>query len=255
MRRRSREISVFNLSMLDVIAGAMAAFLILVVILLPYYEKDVIEQQILIEELQQTLVEQRAAQEMAEQAAKAAQAQVLQIQEEMAAAQADLAAIQAQSIQAQAELATAEKRAREAQAEAERLRRLADQLAKEAKIGIRPNLVLHIYWDTRDVVDLRFLDRKGEEPEWSRTDAQARKPSITREGSEIWLLVQYPAGDLQVDVQLTDILDTRKPVTVKGRVIHNSGSASFPELKLYQHNQRERIATIRVDDAGRVTVR
>ena len=226
--------------MLDVIAGAMAAFLILVVILLPYYEKDVIEQQILIEELQQTLVAQRAAQEMAEQAAKAAQAQVLQIQEEMVAAQADLAA--------------AEKRAREAQAEAERLRRLSEQLAKETNIGIRPNLVLHIYWDTRDVVDLRFLDRKGKEPEWSHTDAQARKPSITREGGEIWLLVQYPPGDLQVDVQLTDILDTRKPVTIKGRVIHNSGSASFSELKLYQHNQRERIATIQVDDSGRVTV-
>ena len=38
--RRSREINIFNLSMLDVIAGAMGAFLIVMVVLLPSYRKQ-----------------------------------------------------------------------------------------------------------------------------------------------------------------------------------------------------------------------
>jgi hypothetical protein len=44
MRRRNREITVFNLSMLDVICGALGAFLILVIMLLPYYKKDLAQE-------------------------------------------------------------------------------------------------------------------------------------------------------------------------------------------------------------------
>ena len=51
MRRHNREISTLSLSMLDVIAGAMAAFLILMVILLPYYGKETVNQEALIAEL------------------------------------------------------------------------------------------------------------------------------------------------------------------------------------------------------------
>jgi outer membrane murein-binding lipoprotein Lpp len=40
MKTRNREINIFNLSMLDVIAGAMGAFLILMVILFPYFKKN-----------------------------------------------------------------------------------------------------------------------------------------------------------------------------------------------------------------------
>lgn len=43
MRKRNREINIFNLSMLDVLAGAMAAFLIIMVVLLPYYRKEHID--------------------------------------------------------------------------------------------------------------------------------------------------------------------------------------------------------------------
>ena len=39
MKPRNREINIFNLSMLDVIAGALGAFLILFLVLAPYYEK------------------------------------------------------------------------------------------------------------------------------------------------------------------------------------------------------------------------
>jgi hypothetical protein len=40
MRRRRGELQIFSLSMLDVIAGALGAFLIVVILLLPYYKKE-----------------------------------------------------------------------------------------------------------------------------------------------------------------------------------------------------------------------
>ena len=39
MKPRNREINIFNLSMLDVICGALGAFLILFLIAAPYYDK------------------------------------------------------------------------------------------------------------------------------------------------------------------------------------------------------------------------
>ncbi len=39
MRRRSRETSIFNMSALDLLAMATGTFVLIVVILLPYYRK------------------------------------------------------------------------------------------------------------------------------------------------------------------------------------------------------------------------
>ena len=55
MKRRNREINIFNLSMLDVISGAMAAFLMVMVILFPYYKKDNIDYDAKIKQLLETI--------------------------------------------------------------------------------------------------------------------------------------------------------------------------------------------------------
>ncbi len=56
MKPRNREINIFNLSMMDVISGAMGAFLILVVILSRHYNNEVINTERILE-LQKMLVE------------------------------------------------------------------------------------------------------------------------------------------------------------------------------------------------------
>ena len=66
MKPRNREINIFNLSMLDVISGAMAAFLIIVVILLPYYKKEKIDYQAIIVRLQQTIAQLQSQRQVAE---------------------------------------------------------------------------------------------------------------------------------------------------------------------------------------------
>ncbi|MGB7931671.1 MAG: hypothetical protein WCH04_05515 [Gammaproteobacteria bacterium] len=55
MKVRNREISIFNLSMMDVISGAMGAFLIIMIVLARYYKSEPIDTKSLLK-LQQALV-------------------------------------------------------------------------------------------------------------------------------------------------------------------------------------------------------
>lgn len=220
MRPRHREISTLSLSMLDVIAGAMAAFLILVVILLPYYGKEAVNQDALIAELRQVAAEAQAQRAAAESAAQAAQTQASQ-----------------------------------AQAEAQRQQARAEGLARQLANTF---LVLYVRWDTHDDVDLHLTDPSGAEFWWNRHKIIPGRPgelsedNIVGPGNEVWEIRDAPAGDYRVEVQLYGIRDRRKPVVVKGRVFHRDGSAVFGEVSLTELGQRERIATIRVDENGRV---
>jgi len=258
MRPRHREISTLNLAMLDVIAGAMAAFLILMVILLPYYERETVDQEALIAELRQALAEARAAQSAAASAAQAAQAQMIQAQADLAAAetQRNQAALAAAEIQeTRAALAAAQAQASQAQAEAARQEARAEGLARQLA---RTFLVLYVRWDTHDDVDLHLTDPSGAEFWWDGHKTLPGRPgelsedNILGPGNEVWEIREAPPGDYQVEVRLYQVRDSRKPVVVKGRVFHRDGSAVFPAVALAQRGQRERIATIRVDEDGGV---
>ena len=215
MRRRSREISVFNLSMLDVIAGAMAAFLILVVILLPYYDKTTIDHQAEIQSLTQALA-------AAETAQRDAQTQAAQAQQEAASQQA-------------------------------RAEGLARQLARTFLVlyvrwDTHDDIDLHVidpsgaefWWNEHK----RIPGRPGELSE----------DAILGPANEVWEIRDAPPGDYRIEVNLFGIRDTRKPVVVKGRVFHRDGSALFKEIRLHRLKQRERIATLRVAESGQVTL-
>lgn len=238
MRARHREIATLSLSMLDVIAGAMAAFLILMVILLPYYEKNSVDQGALIAELRQAVTAAQAAQARAEAAAQQAQGQ------------AETAIQQAQR---QAEEARAQATA--AQAEAQRQQSRAEALARQLA---RTFLVLYVRWDTHDDVDLHLTDPSGAEFFWNRHKTIPGRPGELSEdnvigpGNEVWEIRDAPAGDYRVDVRLYTVRDQRKPVLVKGRVFHRDGSEMFPEVQLSSQGQRVRIATLRVDERGGV---
>ena len=238
MRSRNREIATLSLSMLDVIAGAMAAFLILMVVLLPYYEQSAVDQATLIAELRQAVTAAQAAQARVEAAAQQAQGQAEEA--------IQLAQRQAEEARAQATAAQAEVQRQQSQAEA-----LARQLA-------RTFLVLYVRWDTHDDVDLHLTDPSGAEFFWNRHKTIPGRPGELSEdnvigpGNEVWEIRDAPAGDYHVDVRLYTVRDQRKAVLVKGRVFHRDGSEMFPEVQLSSQGQRVRIATIRVDDHGGV---
>lgn len=57
LRKQKKDISIFNMSMLDVISGAMGAFLLVMLVLIPYYGKTLTLEEA--EEIKQTLTDAR----------------------------------------------------------------------------------------------------------------------------------------------------------------------------------------------------
>lgn len=258
MKRRSREISIFNLSMLDVISGAMAAFLIIMVVLLPYYKKEHVDYQAELADLRTTLAEaeQRieAANAEASQAQAAAENAQQALQQAQAAAEqtnARLAELEASSANANQSLQSAEAAARQAQQRADAL---AQKLAKTF-------IVLYIRWDTRDDIDLHVFDPSGAEFYWDGRRTIPGRPGELSEdttigpGAEIWEIRDAPAGEYRAFVELYGVKDVRKPVVIKGRVFHRDGSQALRDLPLHRAGQREPLAMIRVDARGDVSIR
>ena len=256
MKPRTREINIFNLSMLDVISGAMAAFLILVVVLLPFYKKEHIDYQAINNELRQALARAEARAQAAEAQAETARADAEAAAEQVRQARADAETAQKHLREVQEASENAAERVRVAEAEARRERERADGLAsKLAKTFI----VLFVRWDTHDDIDLHVIDPSGAEFSYRNKTIPGRPGELSEDtqigpGAEVWEIREAPPGEYKVFVELYAVKDERKPVTVKGRVFHRDGSFAFPEVQLRRDKQREPVAVIEVDDQGDVNV-
>lgn len=237
MKRRNREINIFNLSMLDVISGAMGAFLIIMVILLPYYKKESIDYQ---KELKQA----RAAEDTARQAAQSAQA-------------AQRAAEASQQV-AEESLRATETAMRAAQAEADQNRQRADAATQQLA---KTFLLVHIQWGTKyQDVDLRVVDPSGTEFSYEHKTYPGKPGELSVDsqygpGNEVWSNPSAAAGDYRVFAELYNLHGENDTPTVTGSVIHRDGSSALPPARLSVKQQKYLVATVTVGADGRVSIR
>lgn len=230
MRRRNRDINIFNLSMLDVICGAMGAFLIIMIILLPYYKKESIDYQ---KELNQA----RSAEDAARQAAQTAQAAQRAAEESLRATEKSMRTAQA-----------------EAQQNGQRADAATQQLAKTF-------LLVHIQWDTKfQDVDLHVLDPSGAEFSYEHKTYPGRSGELSVDsqfgpGNEVWSNPSAAVGDYRVYANLYDLHGVHDTPTVTGSVIHRDGSSALPPTRLLVKQQKYLVATVSVGTDGRVSIR
>lgn len=233
MRRRNREINIFSLSMLDVISGAMGAFLIIMIVLMPYYRREHIDYQ----------AENAALRDQLTEAARWAEAA------ETRAAAADEAAREAQAAAASAR--------DQAEQQVEEQRQRADALARKLA---KTFLVIYVRWNTLDDVDLHVIDPSGAEFDFTMKKIPGRPGELSEDtqigpGTEVWEVRDAPPGEYQVYVRLYADRDSRKPASVQGRIFHRDGSDSLPAAPLNQKGDAVRLATIRINAEGNVSVR
>jgi hypothetical protein len=229
MKPRNREINIFNLSMLDVISGAMGAFLIIMVILLPYYKKESID-------YERELKQSRASEETARKAAQTAE-----------------------SAQRSAEAAArkAEESARAAQTDAQQNRQRAEAAAQQLA---KTFLLVHIQWDTKlQDVDLHVVDPSGAEFYFERRTHPGRSGALSVDsllgpGNEVWNSPSASPGDYRVYANLYNARGVSDTPTVSGSIIHRDGSTALPPLELSRVKQKTLMATVTVHSDGRVSV-
>ncbi|KOR33548.1 hypothetical protein TI05_00275 [Achromatium sp. WMS3] len=249
MKPRNREINVFNLSMLDVIFGAMAAFLIIMVVLMPYYNKEHIDYQAIIRQLRQQLAAATAEAQAARQ-----QAQVAQQQAQAAQQQAQEARQQTQAAQQQVQAANA--RAQRAKAKAQLQRNRAKRLAKKLANTF---LVLFIRWKTSDDVDLHVVNPAGAEFYYSDKTIRGQPGELSEDntqgpGNEVWEVRNAPPGNYKIYVKLFTKRSSAAEIFVQGRIFHRDGSSPLPKTKLTREKQKKLVVTIKVSPQGNVSI-
>lgn len=239
MKPRNREINIFNLSMLDVISGALGAFLIIMIVLFPYYNKDSISYKKRIEEME------RAAQSMQQQLADARE-QVTQAQTETEQARNQLREAQAD----------ARSQLQESRAAADDLRR---ELGEAHRQLAKTFLVIYIRWATKNQdIDLHVVDPSGAEFYYKRKTVPNRPGELSEDsrmgpGNEVWEIFNAPPGKYRIYAKLFAKNSNNKTPTIKGRVIHRDGSKRLREIRLTS-SDKVHMATVTVSEDGNVEI-
>ena len=259
MNKRNREINVFNLSMLDVICGAMGSFLIIMMLLFIFYSPT--------EALKRCMRENTRLQGELDEC----HGQLHDCQQENARLEGELSDCQEQNNSLRGQL-------NDCQTENSRLRgqlgpceQERDRLERENAVLQQENsrlrellektyLIMVINWYTRDDVDLHVIDPVGHEFYFDQKTFSGVPGELTEDitvgpGVEMWELPDNaPAGQYKIYYNWYAKKDTTAP-TVKGRLIYRDGRHIFREIQLTEVGNKLLVATVTVAADGSVSVR
>ena len=223
MKKLNREINVFSMSALDLFASALGAFIILGVLLLPYFPNtgDSPERVAAIRALLQMQIEENARQ--------AEQIEVLE--EEIQETRQKLEGTRGELQETQEALRTALK---------------------------KKYLLLVISWATQDDVDLHVVDPDGREfyyddREFPGSPARFEEDNIQGPGNEIWLHPEVAPGQYRIYYKLYN--QRTSSVSVRGLILHPDGREEIPSRLLSRGGEKPLIAVVHVGDDGTIEVR
>lgn len=232
MRRPDRNIEVFSISVLDLFASALGAFIMCAIILYPYYRQDVSKE----------LSEAKASLEQAENNLKSEKENVRKLQE-----------------QAKKQ----EPQALKAREETAQLNRCHNE-TKQCRAELAKNfLMVQVRWQSSVAVNLHVTDADNNEFFWAKTNrtgrdypkskAQLRNPVVSGDGIAVWVDPAAKIGAYHIDYVLRR--NPNQTIEVFGVVYDRNGMKSLPKKMLQNNTKRVRAATIQISDDGSVTVR
>lgn len=279
MRRRNREVSIFNMSTIDLFACAMGAFILLTLILLPYYLKVDRSYLDLIEQLKEELSEAQSQIMASNESLAQCDTQLVQINSELQDTQQQLLIIgsdfQDTQRSLQRELQDTQERLLIVSSDFEDTQR-ALQLAIESEkkqvaelqicnnIAKRNFILVLMSWQSEDDIDLHVVDSSNNRYYYEQRGntgsvASFEEDNVRGPGNEIWLHPSAEPGEYKVYYSYYR-KRTAATVAVRGTVFHQQGKFTLPEANLSEvlgddFNSAPLIATIVVDANGTVSIR
>ena len=261
MKTRSREVNVFSMSALDLFASALGAFILISIVLMPYFlrldHEKVAELKEALDQAQDELQEERNTTAELRRRLEEAQGDLEQCRQQEAACQEDLG-------QAQAELAETREDLDQAQSELRQCQANLDVCAEKLS---KTFLAIVIQWSTRiHDVDLHVIDPAGKRFYYKAPTIPGRPGELsvdTRRGPgvEIWEVPEAPVGKYQVLYNFysneagRDV--NRAPAIVKGGVYHRDGHHRLDRRTLTRVGSDNAnavlVATVTVKDDGNVS--
>lgn len=260
------------MSALDLFASALGAFILITIVLFPFFPNTgdspervfEVRQEMneIISQLNQQLETAQAQASTAEAAAASAQAsadaveqQSQQQSQQLQQAQAELAAALSTSNSIQQATQQCESSLQQSTS----LLSDAEESLQSCRAASQQTFVLVVIsWPSEDDVDLHVIDPAGNEFYYNErtfpgTNAAFEEDSIKGPGNELWLSPSAMQGEYSVYIKMYNkVVDD--PVAVRGSVMHQSGRTSLPATTLRQTDEKPLVARFRVDDEGNVTI-
>lgn len=260
MRRQHREINIFNMSLLDILCGALGAFCFLMLVLFPYYkpsaakpsedhgEKNLKQMEENMKNLERQLEEfRKLGPQASEQLVKQMQGQVQQAQDQLK--------------QAQQRVTKAEEEANRERAQKEQMQKRLDQLELRNPVGVQ------ILWATRHDIDLYIrqpfvLKGTNKVPEFDPGKKQG--PVFNGDsgtevgsgpGSEVWILRDVPPTEYKVYYNLFDLKGDQSQAQVQGVYLYNSQMVLLPPVTLGPNRRSALVGSLVMTPEAKLTFR
>ncbi len=265
MRLRSKEINVFNMSALDLFASALGAFILISVVLFPYFPNTGDSQE-RVDEVKAQLAEANARLEETSAELEQVRAQLNPaLEQELQVAREQLGACQARLREAEAALNACQVEQREvasldsALGACENRNRQMQQELQFCENELRKKFVLVVIsWGTPDDIDLHVIDPQGREFFYGRKHipgslAKLEEDNTRGPGNEIWLHPAAEPGAYEVYYKYYD--GSTGNVQVRGAVLTPRGRTELPDITLRYVGEKPLVATIFVNEDGNAEVR
>ena len=248
MRKKNREINIFSMSALDLFASALGAFILITIILFPYYLK--VDRKLLKEnkELQAQLAECRTSQGS--------------LQAELDTCQNNLTTCNTQNTQLTGQLDNCQNENRavsgqlgQCQQDVEECTRGASECAKELK---KIFLIAVMNWNTKDDIDLHVIDPNGKEYYYKKkthpgSAYELSYDTVNGPGVEIWEAPNAQPGKYKVYYKYYAKKENKKP-TVKGRLYFRNEVVKLNTKILSTKGAKTLVATVIINDEGEVSI-
>ncbi|MCG5539352.1 hypothetical protein [Halorhodospira sp. 9622] len=234
MRRKSREISIFGVSTLDIFASAMGVFMLIAVVLFPYYMKN------------------SRALELRDEALAEAEAQAAEAERQERRAEA-----------AEQETEQQRERAEAAEEETEQERERAEAAEEELK---ETHLQVAITWEwgdgieSEDDIDLYLVDPSGnvfkhDQRTHPGVPGKLLVDTLHTPGGEIWSAARADPGVYTACIA-RHRFDRSADLTVEGVVAHRDGRDALPDVEIGSSvtAATRAMAAVKVHQDGEVSV-
>lgn len=259
MNKRNREINVFNLSMLDVICGAMGSFLIIMMLLFIFYSPTEALKRCMRENarLQGELNECHGQLHDCQQENARLEGELSDCQEQNNSLRGQLNDCQTENSRLRGQLGPCEQERDRLQQENAGLQRENSRLRELLE---QTYLVVVISWATPDDVDLHVVDPAGHEFYFSQktfpgVQGELSTDVIGQAGVEIWEIGQAPSGEYKIYYKLYSDGTPGSNTQVKGRIFYRDGKKDLGITELRQQGEKPFIATVTVAADGSVSIR
>jgi hypothetical protein len=248
MKKKNREINIFNMSALDLFASALGAFILISLILFPYYLK-----------VDPKFIEEN----------KKLKAALTKCQDKNSVLNGQLGTCQGRADALSSQLIESEERGRALNGELGECRQqnqsVNDQLAqsqqqnksylKELKEAF---LIMVMTWNTKDDIDLYVVDPRGNEyfykkPTFPGSPYELSVDTVTGPGVEIWEGPGAEPGTYKIYYHLYATKDYENP-QVRGRLYYRNKVFLLNTKTMTYKGEKILVATVNIDSKGRISV-